>query len=162
MLIIGRHIIHAANNPKILDDRQALAVSARMELDLRIGAALTRFQSLNLQGRCGLPSDAMISYGSHKNSPYPRNLQTYSLINLGSCQFPTLGFVVERYLRVKGFTPEQFWYLKLVQSYGDTQIGFKWKRTRLFDRMVTVLLFESCIRNPATTIERSMKKATRK
>jgi len=31
------------------------------------------------------------------------------VISYGSCQFPTLGFVVERYRNVKDFIPEQFW-----------------------------------------------------
>lgn len=35
-----------------------------------------------------------------------------SLISYGSCQFPTLGFVVERYKDIKNFIPEQFWKIK--------------------------------------------------
>lgn len=35
-----------------------------------------------------------------------------SLISYGSCQFPTLGFVVERYKDVQNFIPEQFWKIK--------------------------------------------------
>ena len=34
------------------------------------------------------------------------------LISYGSCQFPTLGFVVERYKQVQAFVPEPFWKLK--------------------------------------------------
>lgn len=34
------------------------------------------------------------------------------LISYGSCQFPTLGFVVERYKQVQAFIPEAFWKLK--------------------------------------------------
>ena len=45
----------------------------RMEIDLRIGAAFTRFQTLRLQAR--FPQLGM------------------SVISYGSCQFPTLGFV---------------------------------------------------------------------
>jgi DNA topoisomerase III len=44
-----RHIIHAAQHPVLLDYRQAAAVNARLELDLRIGAAFTRFQTFALQ-----------------------------------------------------------------------------------------------------------------
>jgi len=35
-----------------------------------------------------------------------------SLISYGSCQFPTLGFVVERYKDIKNFIPENFWKIK--------------------------------------------------
>jgi DNA topoisomerase-3 len=56
------HIIRAAQNPVNLDERQADAVAARIELDLRIGAAFTRWQTFLLQGIQGL-QDQLISYG---------------------------------------------------------------------------------------------------
>lgn len=34
------------------------------------------------------------------------------LVSYGSCQFPTLGFVVERYKQVQAFIPEPFWKIK--------------------------------------------------
>jgi len=34
------------------------------------------------------------------------------LISYGSCQFPTLGFVVERYKQVQAFVAEPFWKLR--------------------------------------------------
>ena len=48
-----------------LDQRQADAVEARTELDLRIGAAFTRFQTLALQTRFTQLDGHIISYGSH-------------------------------------------------------------------------------------------------
>ncbi|VVC89065.1 unnamed protein product [Leptidea sinapis] len=60
------------------------AVDVRQELDLRIGAAFTRFQTLRLQ------------------KVFPSKL-AQSLVSYGSCQFPTLGFVVERYRAVENF-----------------------------------------------------------
>lgn len=56
------HIIRAAQNPVELDERQAQAVAARIELDLRIGAAFTRWQTKLLQNIAGLESK-VISYG---------------------------------------------------------------------------------------------------
>jgi DNA topoisomerase-3 len=49
----------------LLDYRQAAAVNARLELDLRIGAVFTRFQTLTLQQRIRAIGDEklVISYG---------------------------------------------------------------------------------------------------
>lgn len=55
------HILHAAQNPIDLDEKQAAAVSARIELDLRIGAAFTRWQTTALKTILG--SDQIVSYG---------------------------------------------------------------------------------------------------
>jgi DNA topoisomerase-3 len=63
LLRLSRHILHAARNPIDLDDRQVDAVSARIELDLRIGYAFTRFQTKLIQPLGGALADAMISYG---------------------------------------------------------------------------------------------------
>lgn len=57
------------------------------------GAAFTRFQTLRLK------------------KVFPEALAE-QLISYGSCQFPTLGFVVERYKQVQAFVPEPFWKLK--------------------------------------------------
>ena len=48
----------------LLIHRQADAVDARMELDLRIGAAFTRFQTLRLQARFPDLENKTISYGA--------------------------------------------------------------------------------------------------
>ena len=48
----------------MLDYRQVAAVNTRLELDLRIGAAFTRFQTLTLQQRVGAVEGMMISYGN--------------------------------------------------------------------------------------------------
>jgi hypothetical protein len=46
-----------------LDMRQAAAVAARIELDLRVGASLTRTQTLGLQHRFDALTENVISYG---------------------------------------------------------------------------------------------------
>ncbi|RAL58298.1 hypothetical protein DID88_006410 [Monilinia fructigena] len=73
------HVIQAAKRPVNLDQRQIDAVAARIELDLRIGFAFTRFQTNNLR-KLGGPLEKAI---------------------MSSCQFPTLGFVVDRYPRTE-------------------------------------------------------------
>lgn len=56
-------MVRAAQNAINLDERKVNAVAARVELDLRIGAAFTRFTTLTLQTMGGNLSDRVISYG---------------------------------------------------------------------------------------------------
>ena len=122
-----QHIIQAARNPVALDDRQANAVSARIELDLRIGASFTRMQTLNLK-------------------PMMQNLgDDIKVISYGSCQFPTLGFVVDRYFQVQNFMPEPFWSIRVMHKKDDIDVKFSWSRNHLFDRMIVVILYERCL-----------------
>ncbi|KAI4287601.1 MAG: hypothetical protein L6R35_003142 [Caloplaca aegaea] len=137
------HVLQAAQRPVVLDDRQVSAVAARIELDLRLGAIFTRFQTLTLQTLGGdLATDRIISYGS--------------------CQFPTLGFVVDRYFRVKNFVPEQFWSIKVMHRREDIDVAFLWRRHRLFDRMSVVILFERCIGARLAKVTKLQKKPTSK
>lgn len=69
------------------------AVDVRTELDLRTGAAITRFQTMRLQRL------------------FPEKIAD-KLISYGSCQIPTLGFVAERYKEIEAFVSEPFWKLK--------------------------------------------------
>ena len=57
------HVIQAAHNPIELDHRQANAVAARIELDLRIGSSFTRMQTLELKSVVDALADRVISYG---------------------------------------------------------------------------------------------------
>lgn len=112
------------------------AVRARQELDLRFGASLTRFQTLAFQGVLGPLRKMVLSWGP--------------------CQFPTLGFVVERQQKIDNFKPEPFWVLSLtIESQDSSKTGYKgiskkdpisflWKRDRLFDEVKTRLLWEKC------------------
>lgn len=56
-------INQAARNPVDLDQLQAEAVQARMELDLRVGSIFTRVQTLELQQRVAALQESMVSYG---------------------------------------------------------------------------------------------------
>ncbi|VDL92819.1 unnamed protein product [Schistocephalus solidus] len=113
---ITPHAIHQAiNTLTVMDENMSLAVDTRQELDLRIGAAFTRFQTLRLR------------------RAFPRALAE-QLISYGSCQFPTLGFVVERFREVENFVPEPFWKIVAHFDRQNTQTSFTWKRGRLFDR----------------------------
>lgn len=151
------HVRQAANRPQPLDMKLVRAVEARIEVDLRIGAAFTRFQTMALQRSFRDLGSKVVSYGS--------------------CQFPTLGFVVDQYKRVKSFKPEKFWYLsveveippelRIVDLDEDmpvertktgrikkrkanngkednSRIKFLWERNHLFDHLATTIIFERC------------------
>lgn len=61
--ILSSHVLRAAREPVELDEWQASAVAARIELDLRIGAAFTRLQTLQLQAVVAILKEKVISYG---------------------------------------------------------------------------------------------------
>lgn len=124
----------------------SLAVDARKEIDLRIGAAFTRFQTLRIKSKFQQVTNAVISYGP--------------------CQFPTLGFVVERYCRAKNFVSESFWYIQCTyekkDNKGTGRADFTWKRNRLFDRLLCLVLYDKCMENPLATVTRVIKREKRK
>lgn len=136
------HVVQAARSPIDLDEKQANAVAARIELDLRIGAAFTRLQTLNLQPLSPKLDNQIISYGS--------------------CQFPTLGFVVDRYYRVRNFKPETFWLIKVIHKRDGINVNFNWKRVHLFDRAVVTTLFEQCLDSKYAKVTKVQKKPTSK
>ncbi|KIW31309.1 uncharacterized protein PV07_02966 [Cladophialophora immunda] len=136
------HVIHAAHSPIDMDERQVSAVAARIELDLRIGASFTRLQSLELQRLSDNLRDQTISYGS--------------------CQFPTLGFVVDRYNRVRNFKPETFWLIKLVHVRNRIKVNFNWRRVWLFDRAAVTIIFEACLDAKYAKVTKVQKKPTSK
>ncbi|KAI8796900.1 DNA topoisomerase 3-alpha [Biomphalaria glabrata] len=131
--ITQKAITRAMNNLVEPDARINDAVDVRQELDLRIGAAFTRFQTLRLQ------------------KIFPQALAE-QLVSYGSCQFPTLGFVVERYKQVQSFIPEPFWKLKVMHQHDDVTAEFSWKRNRLFDLSACQVLYDMCIENPVATV----------
>ncbi|KAK0765479.1 hypothetical protein N5P37_001414 [Trichoderma harzianum] len=136
------HVLSAARRLVELDEKQVNAVAARIELDLRIGYAFTRFITNNLKHLGGPLADLVLSYGS--------------------CQFPTLGFVVDRYFRVKNFVPEPFWGISLMHKKEGKQVRFSWARNRLFDRMTAVLLYERCLAAKKAKVTKVQEKPTRK
>ncbi|GKT80915.1 DNA topoisomerase [Colletotrichum tofieldiae] len=136
------HILTAARRLTDLDQKQVDAVDARIELDLRIGYAFTRFLTISLRPLGGPLQERTISYGS--------------------CQFPTLGFVVDRYFRVQNFVPEQFWSIKVMHSREGKKVNFNWSRNRLFDRMSVVILYERCIKAKKAKVTKVQEKPTRK
>ncbi|XP_040046207.2 DNA topoisomerase 3-alpha [Gasterosteus aculeatus] len=109
------------------------AVDVRQELDLRIGASFTRFQTLRLQ------------------KIFPASLAN-QLISYGSCQFPTLGFVVERFKAIQAFIPETFYKIKVLHEVEEDTVEFSWKRNRLFNHTACLVLYQMCMEDPIATV----------
>lgn len=121
----------------------------------------TRFQTLKIQPLGGDLQKCVISYGTRQ--PILFVIKADTLINsLGSCQFPTLGFVVDRYFRVKNFVPEKFWSIKIVQLRDDVTVTFSWRRNRLFNRTAVIILFERCLTARMAKITKLQKRPTSK
>lgn len=160
--VMDVEIIRALGTLARINDHFVQAVQARSELDLRVGAAFTRFQTLRLQKKFELPGAGANGSGS-------------GVVSYGPCQFPTLGFVVERWARIEIFVPNDFWFLELTlkvpseatattnggsdpnangrnngrnNNHRNRPIAFAWKRQRLYDRRATLALFESCLTAP--------------
>lgn len=132
--ITPQSVSRAVQNLVQPDVLQSQAVDVRMELDLRIGAAFTRFQTLRLQ------------------KVFPSVLSD-NLISYGSCQFPTLGFVVARYKQVQQFVPEIFYKIKVTHQMEDMKVDFNWKRGRLFHRLPCLVLYQICLENPTAKVQ---------
>jgi DNA topoisomerase-3 len=114
-----REVLRAINNlaepNKLLSD----AVDARSEIDLRSGYAFTRLQTDMLRDKYNLD---------------------VRVVSYGTCQFPTLGFVVERYNQRENFIAEKFWSIEVTHSKGEEEIvhaTFHWARERLYDLVAT-------------------------
>ena len=108
------------------------AVDTRQEMDLRIGAAFTRFQSVVLRP---------------KFQDLPR------VLSFGPCQMPCLGFVVERFLQRKSFIPQPFATISMkINSLDGETIVFNSSRGRIFDLLCALTLFEECIAEKETQV----------
>ncbi|KII60986.1 DNA topoisomerase 3-alpha [Thelohanellus kitauei] len=134
-----RSLFNACRNliPPNLEMSQA--VEARQELDLRIGCVFTRMQSTFLKQSI-------------------EQLSQQRVISYGPCQFPTLGFIVDRYNEIKNFIPETFWKIVLKHMKNGLNVGFEWDRNRLFDKNAVQVLFEGCQDDPEAIVVDVTKK----
>ncbi|KAJ0097277.1 hypothetical protein Patl1_28044 [Pistacia atlantica] len=113
------------------------AVDARQEIDLRIGASFTRFQTMLLKDKFHIDS-----------ATGDRNL----VLSYGPCQFPTLGFVVERYWEIQSHEPEEFWIINCSHRSDEGTASFSWMRGHLFDYTSAVIIYEMCVQEPTATV----------
>ncbi|KAH7404160.1 hypothetical protein KP509_15G013100 [Ceratopteris richardii] len=145
--LIQRDIHHAVQNLTRPNPLFADAVDARQEIDLRIGASFTRFQTMLL-------GDSFVF-------PFAENDKRL-VLSYGPCQFPTLGFVVERYWEIQAHQPEDFWTINCQYTSDEGNAKFNWKRGRLFDHLAAVLIYEMCVEEPLATVYEVTGKESRK
>lgn len=107
-----------------LNETVATMVATRQEIDLRAGAAYTRFLTTQLEKFELVP-------GAEKQ-----------MISYGPCQFPTLGLVVDRWLRIQNFVSRPFWVFDLALK--SCMVPFEWTRKHLFDEYSAMALYELC------------------
>lgn len=82
--------------------------------------------------------------------------------SLGPCQFPTLGFVVDRFWQMKCHVPEPFYAIKARLDKNENFAELKWDRVKIFDRATCVILYELCMENPIAIITKIDAKDTKK
>ncbi|QLG73948.1 hypothetical protein HG535_0F04600 [Zygotorulaspora mrakii] len=145
------HILHSARNPQRLDMRSVNAVSTRMEIDLRAGVTFTRLLTDTMRNKVMSANGAVRPSHHSNNNNNNNNNNTREkkdapiVISYGTCQFPTLGFVVDRFERIRNFISEEFWYIQLLLKDGDINTTFQWQRGHLFDRHSVLTFYEVCI-----------------
>ncbi|KAL3524633.1 hypothetical protein ACH5RR_013005, partial [Cinchona calisaya] len=135
--LIDREIHHSVQNLVRANQLFADAVDVRQEIDLRIGASFTRFQTMLLR-------DAFVIDFATDD----RNL----VLSYGPCQFPTLGFIVERYWEIQSHEPEEFWTINCTHNSDEGTATFNWMRGHLFDYTCAAIIYEMCMQEPTATV----------
>jgi DNA topoisomerase-3 len=73
------------------------------------------------------------------------------VVSYGPCQFPTLGFVVSRCLKIDEFEPEEYWYvsLKLPKKRNGKieEVEFTWCWGKLFDKYMAGFYYQDMLHN---------------
>ncbi|CAL5324055.1 unnamed protein product [Camellia sinensis] len=113
------------------------AVDVRQEIDLRIGASFTRFQTMLLRDAFNLDF-----------ATDDRNV----ILSYGPCQFPTLGFIVERYWEIQAHESEEFWTINCTHNSDEGTATFNWMRGHMFDYTCAVIIYEMCVQEPTATV----------
>lgn len=124
----------AFNDPKQPNQRVSDAVEVRQKLDLRLGAAFTRFLTMELQ---------KIS---------PQVFANQKVISYGSCQFPTLGFVVDRWKQRENFVPQKFWSIDVHHKKSGLNASFNWKRVRVFCEQTCLAFMAKILENAEAVV----------
>jgi DNA topoisomerase III len=105
------------------------------EIDLRIGASFTRFQTMLLRDAfvidvTGDDRNLVLSYGPCQVLYYTSKLfhafSSSMYQNFLSLQFPTLVFIVERFWEIQAHEPEEFWTINCTHTSYECTASFVW------------------------------------
>ncbi|XP_022666129.1 DNA topoisomerase 3-alpha-like isoform X2 [Varroa jacobsoni] len=80
------------------------------------------------------------------------------VLSYGSCQFPTLGFVVERYKEIDRFEAETFYKIEMTHEKDNIHAEFNWRRGRIFNHAVCFVLYEKMQERPEARVQRITSK----
>lgn len=116
-------LFRAVNQLGLLNEKVVQMVATRQEIDLRAGSAYTRYLTKQL-------------------SKFSLSDTDNQIVSYGPCQFPTLGLIVDRWLRIQNFVIRPFWVFDLVLK--NCQVGLEWYRRQLFDEYSAKALYELC------------------
>lgn len=87
-----KEVRKAFESPITPDHNLAMAAEARQILDLKMGAAFTRFVTLSVREKA----------------------RTKDVLSIGPCQTPTCGFVYEREKAIRAFEAKDFWKITAI------------------------------------------------
>ena len=138
--LIPQDIFRAVNNLAAPNQNEALAVDARQEIDLRIGASFTRLQTLLLQNK--------FNWSAVIQDP---RLAEKMILSYGPCQFPTLGLIVQREWEIQSHVYETFYTINVFHPTSNTK--FTWQRGNIFDHSIARMYHEMCLEQPEATVE---------
>mmetsp|Transcript_50103 Transcript_50103/g.119228 ORF Transcript_50103/g.119228 Transcript_50103/m.119228 type:complete len:1075 (-) Transcript_50103:35-3259(-) len=112
--LVDQDLQSAMINLGVPDKRQSDSVEARQEIDLRLGVAFSRLQTMYFR--------------KHFGSQLGNKMVTY-----GPCQFPTLWFCVKRHCEREAFEPQPYWTLRMVVSIDRTNLQCEGSEGAIWD-----------------------------
>ncbi|MGM0771925.1 MAG: DNA topoisomerase I [Halobacteriota archaeon] len=111
------------------DENMAMSAEARQILDLKMGAAFTRFVTLSVRERA----------------------RTKGVLSIGPCQTPTCGFVYERELAIRKFDPKDFWKIEGIFNGKGTDFVGVHRGGHIYDKEKADAIF-SKLKNCRTAV----------
>lgn len=141
--IVDQDIRRAFNSLKDEPNlNESLAVDARQEIDLKIGVAFSRFQTLYLQRRFEVNA---------------------KLVSYGPCQTPALGFCVERDDEIKNFVSQTFYrVIPTVTLPNGESCDLNWAADRTLDPEEAMDIREEILNIGRVTVVESINKESRR
>lgn len=98
---------------------ESISVDARQIIDLKIGVAFSRFQTL------------------YFTTKYPQ--LNAKLISYGPCQTPTLGFCVARHFEIENFKPKTFYRVVPTIVANEKMLELDWDAQKTFNQVPPIL-----------------------